>query len=102
MYATLTAHWGVSDKWQISANVVSLYGLSSTARGLLSTNGVGTVGVNARYQIGEYGDWGVSLLGAIEYVDWQVRVPVGGRTLTGAPAGSLHLPVTYKASKRSP
>ncbi|TCL10211.1 hypothetical protein BXY66_2280 [Shimia isoporae] len=98
-YFSIGGYWGVSDRWQLGAVLTSTYGLRSTFSGLLDTDGVGTIGAHAKYQLAQWGDWNLAVMGAIEYINWQQSVPVGGRLMSASPAGSVHLPVTYAPSE---
>ncbi|WP_270728993.1 hypothetical protein [Shimia sp. Alg240-R146] len=69
--------------------LVGLYGLRGTLRELLSIDDIGIVSAHAQYQIWEYRDWGIAVQGAVEHINWQTGIPVGGRLLSGSPAGSL-------------
>ncbi|SFL34288.1 hypothetical protein [Shimia haliotis] len=98
-YAFLSAQWGVGERWQIGVSAASLYGLQAMSGGLLSSDSVGQFGLEAKYHLGQSGDWSFALLGALEYIDWQVEVPVAGRIMTSSPAGSIHFPATYSPSE---
>lgn len=98
-FAAFWMKWATGDRFQLGVNGSTSYGLRAATGGLLSTDGVGQLGLEGKYHVGSYGDWNVAVLGAIEYINWQERIPVGGSFMTASPAGSIHLPVTYAPSE---
>ncbi|MGR3712647.1 MAG: hypothetical protein ACU0A6_05970 [Shimia sp.] len=97
-YLSFGGVWGVNDRLQLRLAAASSYGLQAATGGLLDTDDVGTLSASAQYQLHDWGDWNLGVMGSIEYINWQQAIPVGGRLLTASPAGSIHLPVTYAPS----